>query len=155
MFTEQELKKINERFFSGLFLQNNKLNAPNNLRKLRIFEKRLDHRINKNMNVLDVGAGEAWTMDYCFAKKCNYFAIEAIPRLANSIKNRGGIVLGDNLEQNLKKYESFFDIIIFRHALEHLLDSKQALKTLKGLLKKKVYLFGFTQCRTALKEHCH
>ena len=46
MFNEQELKKINERLFSGLFLQNNKLNVSDNLRKLSILEKRLNTRIN-------------------------------------------------------------------------------------------------------------
>jgi len=135
MFNDQELKNINEKFFKGLYLQNNKLNTSDNLIKLNKLKKRLTPYINEKMNVLDVGAGEAWAMDYFQKKKCNYFAIEAIPRLADSIVSRGGVVIGRDLYQNLNKYKSNFDIIIFRHIIEHLLDPKLALETLGSLLK--------------------
>ena len=35
-----------------------------------------------------------------------------------------------------EKHDSFFDIIIFRHVLEHLLDPKLAFKKLSNLLRK-------------------
>ena len=92
MFNEQELKNMNDRFFSGLYLPNNKpRNESDNLRKLKQLQKRLAPIIRKKMNILDVGPGEAWALDYFKKNKCNYFAVESVSKLADSIIARGGV----------------------------------------------------------------
>jgi len=71
-------------------MKGNDLNIADNQKKLEKLDQRISSYIKKGMNVLDVGAGEAWAMDYFQNKKCNYSAIEAVPRLADSITDRGG-----------------------------------------------------------------
>ena len=136
MFNKEKSKHINKQFFNTFFLQKNKVNVQGNLRKEAKMEERLSPYIHKKMNILDVGAGEGWTLEYFKKKECNYFAIEAIPRLANSIIKRGGQIIGNNIFGEYENYKSNFDIIIFRHIIEHLHDPTGALKNLHFLLKR-------------------
>ena len=136
MFNKEKSNHINKQFFNSVFLQKNKVNVKGNLKKEEKMEERLSPFIHEKMNILDVGAGEGWTLEYFQRKECNYFAIEAIPRLANSILERGGQIIGENVFDNYENYKSYFDIIIFRHIIEHLHDPTGALKNLKFLLKR-------------------
>ena len=90
LFSEEELEKINHQFFSSLHMNRNKQELSKDQMKLSKLDKSLSDFISEGMDILDVGAGEAWTMDYFQQKKCNYFAIEAVPSLADLIKARGG-----------------------------------------------------------------
>jgi SAM-dependent methyltransferase len=108
--------------------------VQNNSNKLKKLDERLSLYLRDGLNILDVGAGEAWAMAYFQQKNCNYFAIEAADRLASLIHERGGKVIGKSIFDNYSKYESRFDIIIFRHILEHLLDPTRGLLAIKNLL---------------------
>ena len=90
LFSKGELEKINNQFFGSLFMEGNKQNLANNQVKLRKLDERLSPFISERMNVLDVGAGEGWAMDYFQKKGCIYYAIEAVPRLVESIVVNGG-----------------------------------------------------------------
>jgi len=135
MFNEKELKNINDRFFGGLYLRTNKQDHLNNYKKLNKLKNKLAPIIKENMNILDVGPGEAWALEYFQKNRCNYYAIESVTKLADSIIARGGEVIGSDIFKKYEKYNSFFDIIIFRHVLEHLLEPKLSLKILKNLLQ--------------------
>ena len=114
----------------------NRVNCCDNSKKQERLNQRLLAYIKEDFDVLDVGAGEAWAMDYFMVKKCNYFAIEAVDKLSESIEARGGKVIGKTVFDNYLDYKASFDIIIFRHVLEHLLNPKAALKNLKNMLKE-------------------
>jgi len=134
LFREDEYAIINDRFFEKQYMVGDHENVENNSKKLRKMDERLSLYLRDGLNILDVGAGEAWTMEYFQQKNCNYFAIEAVDRLASLIHERGGKVIGKSIFDNYSKYESRFDIIIFRHVLEHLLNPTKALLALRNLL---------------------
>jgi SAM-dependent methyltransferase len=108
--------------------------VDNNSKKLTKLDERLSSYLRDGLNVLDVGAGEAWAMAYFQERNCNYFAIEAAERLASLIQKRGGKVIGKSIFDSYPEYESRFDIIIFRHILEHLLDPRRGLLAIRNLL---------------------
>ncbi len=75
-------------------------------------------------------------------KHCgNYAAIEEVPQLRSAIETNGGDVIADSLNSDLTKFKGKFDIIIFRHIIEHLLDPKKHLKILRSLLSDKGFIF--------------
>jgi len=109
-------------------------NRANNEKKLKKLDERLHKFIRENSSILDVGAGEAWPLTFFQKKKCDYFAIEAVDRLALSIQKRGGKVIGKNIFDDHVSYHENFDIILLRHVLEHLLNPKEALQALRNML---------------------
>ena len=134
IYSSAEYAEINNRFFNRKYLVNNKPN-PNNIRKQLRLEERISAYLKDGYDVLDVGAGEGWAMDFFKNRKCNYFAIESIERLAENIEERGGRVIARSIFESLKQYQKSFDIILFRHVLEHMLSPRDALIKLKGFLK--------------------
>ena len=75
-------------------------------------------------------------------KKCgNYSAIEEVPKLCTSIRENGGRVIGTSINSDLNGFNGTFDVIIFRHTIEHLLDPKQALGKLRDLLSENGVIF--------------
>ena len=134
LLTEEECTVINNRFFEKQYMVDGVDSAEGNLMKERRTDERLRSYLRDGLNVLDVGAGEAWAMDYFKQNNCHYFAIEAVDKLASSIQERGGEVIGKSIFDDHSRYESKFDIIIFRHILEHLLNPAKALSVLKSLL---------------------
>ena len=134
MFDENQYMSLNQRKFDQLYLKDG--NLSDNSRKLLLLKERFDSYIKGNEKVLDIGAGEGWTLDYFTQKGCSYFAIEAVEKLALSLRERGGHTIGKSIFDNYDKYEGSFDIIIFRHILEHLLNPIEALYRIKFLLRK-------------------
>lgn len=133
LFDEKEYAIINKKFFDRKYLQGGSQN-PENYKKEDKLAERLSSYIRKGLNVLDVGAGEGWAMDYFQKNNCHYFAIETVDRLAETIKKRGGTIIGKSLFEGYHDYEHFFDIVIFRHILEHMLCPSDALSRVKRLL---------------------
>jgi len=140
LFSESEFTSLNEKFFSRKYLANGSQN-PNNIRKENKLDKKLAPHLTSGLRVLDVGPGEAWAMDYFHAKECNYHAIEPVVSFADSIRKRGGTVIGESLFSNYQQYKNYFDIVIFRHVLEHMLNPYEALLQLKYFLKKDGLLY--------------
>ena len=134
LFSEKEYEEINNRFFGAAYMVGKQQNEANNSRKLETLNTRLSLYLQDNLNVLDIGAGEAWAMKYFKTKSFNYFAIEAVERLAQSIQERGGKVIGKTIFADYAENKANFDVIIFRHILEHLLSPKEALLKLKNML---------------------
>ncbi|MFC1499306.1 class I SAM-dependent methyltransferase [Verrucomicrobiota bacterium] len=122
-------------------MEQNQEDIRSNIRKRKLLEKTLLPYIKSGLKVLDVGAGEGWAMSYFQEKSCEYYAVEPVERLAYSIKDRGGKVIGRNIFDNLQEYKGCFDIIIFRHVLEHLLDPCRALEALAEFLRPEGILY--------------
>ena len=132
LFNKKTIKYINDGFFNSSYLKKNKSNKRENLIKLKKLNQRLKNEVKEGMNILDIGAGEGWALDYFKEKSCNYYAIEAVPKLRSAIQKRGGEIIGSDIFSNYKNYDSFFNIIIFRHIIEHLDNPKKDVKPSKG-----------------------
>ena len=94
-----------------------KQNVSNNEAKQKILMQRLDPFIKKSMSVLDVGAGEGWALEYVQSLGAKYYAVESVKSLANSIVNRGGMVVAKSIE-NLEKID-FIVSHVFSYPLKH------------------------------------
>lgn len=134
LYTHEEYEKINTQFFSKTYMVQNSGNKTNNERKLGKIKQDLNTFLKKDTKALDVGAGEAWAMEYLSSEGLQYFAIEAVDKLSKSIQDRGGQVVARSIFDDLSGLSQKFDLIIFRHILEHLLSPLEALKTLGNLL---------------------
>ena len=134
LFNEVEYEKINNEFFGGKYMVANQMNTKNNFDKINRIDNYLSPYLDKEMDVLDVGGGETWALQFFLSKECSYNAIEMVPRLAKLIEEKGGNIIGKSIYHDYSKYENSFDIIILRHVLEHLIYPKKALLQLKKLL---------------------
>jgi len=133
IFDQNEYAVINKHFFDKKYLREERQN-PDNVKKENRLSERLSSYIREGLNVLDIGAGEGWAMAYFRKNNCNYFAIEAVDRLAEAIAKRGATVIGKSLFDDYRDYEHFFDIVIFRHILEHMPNPSEALSKAKRFL---------------------
>lgn len=140
LFTETEYMKINSAFFGYKYLMSGKEN-PDNSRKLEKLDLRIKKYLKNGQKVLDVGAGEGWAFEYSRKYNLEYYAIEPIEKLASNLKLKGARVIGDSLFDNYENYLGKFDIILFRHALEHMLDPLKALNALKSFLSDNGLLY--------------
>ena len=137
MVDPNSIERINDNFFSEIHHSGSDINSH----KLEQLSIRLSPFIKEEMNVLDVGSGNGWSMGYFNKYNCNYFAIEKVNKSRELIIKKGGDVIAKEIEQIPKKYESFFDIILFRHVIEHLTMPLAALKFLKHSLKKSGFIY--------------
>jgi len=140
------LPKLEEvSFFNNIFLgrkySQNKTENTNHKLKLKILKERIDVLVKPSMKVLDIGAGEGWTMGYFQTQQCDYFAIEAIDELRQSLEARGAKVIASSVYDDFSKYYGTFDLIIFRHILEHLTEPKAALRQIEKLLRPEGILY--------------
>jgi len=140
LFTEDEVETINEKFFLGKYVVGDNLSA-NKARKLEKLGSHLDKFIKNGMNVLDIGSGEAWALDYFSQHSSNYFAIESIDKFREYVKSSGGKVIGRDIDGDYSEYTDFFDIIVIRHLIEHLLNPIQVLKLASQLVKSSGTVF--------------
>ncbi|OVE76447.1 hypothetical protein BVX97_01005 [bacterium E08(2017)] len=135
LFDEGTYAGINESFFNRKYLVEDKLSS-NNEKKLKNLDRMLSDHIDTGMRILDVGAGEGWAFDYFKGKGCEYSAIEPIPRLAESLSSRGAKIIGASIFEEQAEHRGNYDLVIFRHALEHMLNPGEALNRLAGYLKE-------------------
>ena len=154
IFDEKTYKKINSRFFGNEYMATGRKSHIQNLsdsesytflthneKKLKRVDGRLTPFLKAGLNVLDVGAGHAWTLEYFQKHGCNYHAIEEVDQLADSIKERGGDIIGKSIFDDYSSDQSKFDVIFYREVLEHMLDPKKALMILRGLLNDDGFIY--------------
>ncbi len=135
-------KKINEIWYKKKFSINQKHNEPKILNR----HKKTLHRLNKlkilikpQTKILDIGAGYGQLFDEIkkVYKKTNYYALEQFQEAIDVIKNKGGKIINHQIDEPWSsKYKNFFDLIIFRHTLEHLKDINLCLNQIKNSLSK-------------------
>ena len=107
------------------------------------FEK-FDQWPDRVVNVLDIGSGEGLNLDAVKSKfsKCELFAIEPSEASKKELERRGVKLLSNDVDDSWdKNYQNYFDIIIMRHVLEHLLDPATTLAKLKGVLNENGVLY--------------
>lgn len=141
IFTEQEYEEINHKFFTQKYLVGNQENSFNNEKKIKKLEKRLTGHMDSIKDVLDVGPGEGWSLDYFHKFDCRYYAVEKVNQFAKHILEKGGMVISSSLSEGGNEYEGFFDLIVCRHVLEHVFEPEQFLKNIYKMLKQEGYLY--------------
>ena len=128
-------EKVNDRKFNAEYMQAGVINSATAQKKIKKLDKIISSHLKQEGNVLDVGAGEAWSLKYFLSLCYRYFAIERVDDLASSIRARGGVVLGRDLSDLERATEdTSFDFILFRHVLEHVVEPREILSRLKALL---------------------
>lgn len=98
---------------------------------------------NKEINILDVGAGMGNGLLVLGSKykHANLFAIESSEKcLLNFKKNNIEKISGD-VNSNWEKMKCQFDLIIMRHVFEHLLYPEETLSKIHKTLSDKGYLY--------------
>lgn len=104
----------------------------------RMYERIESFYPNGIENVLDVGAGQGWCIQFLQTKYPNIqpFAIERWPAAKTHLKDAyGAKIIADTTEDEWDpEYQGRFDLIVFRHTLEHLLDPLVALEKIRSFL---------------------
>lgn len=94
---------------------------------------------------LDIGSGMGWFLEYFKSNlnKSDLYAIEASPHCVNNLKKLGIQVITEdvNTSWNNTDYEGFFDLIIMREVIEHLLDPLEVLKKISSVLSDKSLVY--------------
>ncbi len=98
---------------------------------------------NKEINILDVGAGMGNGLlvlgsKYKYAK---LFAIESSEKCLNNFKRNNIEKISSNVNSNWEKIKYQFDLIIMRHVLEHLLNPEETLFKIRKTLSNNGYLY--------------
>jgi SAM-dependent methyltransferase len=90
------------------------------------------------VKILDIGSGEGTNL-LAFReeiKGCQLYAIEPSINSRDILTKRGIHIIATDVDDDWdKEFNSFFDIIILRHALEHFLDPSSSLKKVNKALK--------------------
>lgn len=140
MLSEGEQVAVNRSFFSEKF-GGRRLARGGPSSKRESLDFRLGSRLSANARVLDVGAGEGWLQDLASERGCDYSAIEPIESLAQEIALRGGRVIGRSLDETPADENGVFDVVVFRHALEHVLRPAATLARLRDFLRPEGTLY--------------
>ena len=96
-------------------------------------------------SILEIGPGpgvfaQQWKSQFPYSE---YYAIETDTSLHDTLKKMGIKLLNNN---NLSKFNSFFDFVIISHVLEHVVDPKSFLEPYIKTLKKDSILFIEVPC---------
>ncbi|MCK5211115.1 class I SAM-dependent methyltransferase [Candidatus Parcubacteria bacterium] len=96
--------------------------------------------LNENSNILEVGSGFGVTLEAFYEKyKCNVFAIEPSEEARKTMKKQGNIfIIGKYAEEleGLSKDNKKYDVIIFSHSLENIVNPFNVLKYASKCLKQ-------------------
>ncbi len=112
--------------------------------------RKMDERIsefypNGISSLLDVGAGQGWCIEYLLKKnpKLKACAVERWEPCQKHIeKSYGAKVIGSQIDGEWDlHFENNFELIVFRHTLEHILDPLPVLKRLRRFLSDTGYAY--------------
>ena len=144
IFEHLEYAGINDLYFKKVYknVTNNVNNDQSNLKKTRTVWSYVNPFLFKGMKVLDIGAGEGWSKDFFKDFDVEYDFIESVDLLSEKILDTGGKKVANSIEDDISYYYGKYDLILFRHVLEHLLNPKEAIEKCGFLLKEtgKLYL---------------
>jgi SAM-dependent methyltransferase len=117
-------------------------NENSNLKKALTVWNYVEPFCFKGMKVLDIGAGEGWSKDLLKDYDVEYDFIEHVDLLSEKILETGGKKVANSIEGDISSYYGKYDLILFRHVLEHLLNPREAVEKCSFLLKEtgKLYL---------------
>ena len=125
LYTAEEQQRINslwhDHFVSG--------NAEQNKKKIQATYGRIKGYASSG-RMLDVGGGEGWGQEVAYLCGMQYAVIEPMIALHDGYRAKAIDIAGQNIESIREHY----DVIIFRHVLEHLLSPVTDLKKLANSL---------------------
>lgn len=115
------------------------------------FPKQVFDRINQfitndTTNLLDVGSGMGWTLEYLKTriKQIGFVAaIESSEYCVNNVTdNLGFQLISRDTDSNWdSSYHCFFDLVIMRHVLEHFMDPLESLKKISRVLTDNGFVY--------------
>ena len=147
-WTREQYDEVMDRWYPHKFI----LDPPTDPSEDKRFVKwiKMDERIapyypNGVRNLLDVGAGQGWCIEY-LKRKCtemNAFAIERWEPCQKHIQeNYNGVIIGEKIDAEWDpQYHNRFDLIVFRHTLEHIFEPLPVLKQLREYLSDDGYAY--------------
>jgi len=115
--------------------------SPSRYDSSRFLEKRLKIIINENQNILDVGCGKLFFLNFLnrINKRVNYFGIDINPKMRIKFqKNISGTIEHKSIFSFKTKKK--FDLIVCLWVLEHIRNDKRAQNIMTNNLKKNAYL---------------
>lgn len=119
-------------YYNGQTEKRNKL-FFNNLYSV----KKIRHYLNKILKpriILDLGCGDGELIgDY--SKKHRVYGIDLAPKLLSLARKKGLKTKRADLEKKIPFPDSFFDIVVMHHVLEHIADSDKLLYEVNRVLK--------------------
>lgn len=140
MYSDEKINQINEQYHSGKFLSTTDSSANNQSKFKKLSEDLKDQELN-GKNVLDIGAGEAWSKSFFDMHNMHYFAIEPIHKLQENIQKIGGTVIGSSIFESLDKFHEKFDLVVLRHVIEHTNVPHVMLSNIYKILKENSLLY--------------
>lgn len=112
------------------------------IKNMRIIWERIRGHTPKDIkNILDIGCGSGYGLKYLQEKhpSANIFGIESSLEGCNILqgkKIKAKLITG-NFDSNWEaEYPEFFDLIVLRHVVEHMLTPVNAIKKIRSVLKK-------------------
>ena len=147
-WTQEQYDKVMDLWYPYKFTWD----PPNdqNEGKRHIKWRKMDERIspyypNGIKNLLDIGAGQGWCIEYMKRKypDLKAFAIERWEACQKHIEDEyGGVIVGNEILGDWSlQHEKSFDLIVFRHTLEHILEPKKALEKVRRFLSEDGYAY--------------
>jgi hypothetical protein len=143
-FEHLEYASINNLYFSKVYanLTNHVNNNQSNLKKLLTVQHYVKPFLYNGIKVLDIGAGEAWSRNLFKNFDVEYDFIESVDLLSEKILDSGGKKVSNSIDDDISDFYGKYDLILFRHVLEHLLNPREAIEKCRLLLNDtgKLYL---------------
>jgi len=93
---------------------------------------------------LDIGSGMGWFLEYFKSNlnKSDLYAIETSPHCVSNLKKLGIQVITEDANTSWNSdYENFFNLVIMREVIEHLLDPLEVLKKISSVLSDKSLVY--------------
>ncbi len=144
LFERDEYAEINDSFFSNAYANssNSVNNKESNLIKSETVLYYVKPFLFNGLKVLDIGAGEGWSLNLFKDFNVEYDFIESVDLLSYQIENYGGKKVSNTIEDDISDYYGKYDLVIFRHVLEHLINPRAAIEKCSLLLNctGKLYL---------------
>jgi SAM-dependent methyltransferase len=97
----------------------------------------------KIKSIIDIGSGSGYGFDFLREKtSADFFAIESSPESQKKLELNSVKVVDSSIEGDWSiKYESFFDLCIMRHVVEHLLNPIELLTKIRNTLSDSGYIY--------------
>lgn len=121
-----------------------------------------EHVKNKVKYILDVGCGYGYGLKYLKEQIPNssIYGIESSPECCKKLQSKeiGAVLVTTDFDSCwTDKYEGKIDLIILRHAVEHMLDPVKSLKKMKSVLTENGFIYISTpdmmSPRTRLRDY--
>ncbi|NIM13897.1 MAG: methyltransferase domain-containing protein [Candidatus Aminicenantes bacterium] len=114
-----------------------------------IWERIRSHLPGDIKNILDIGCGSGHGLKYLKEQipGSSIFGIESSPQCCEILQSDeiGATLVTDDVESDwITEYKGFFDLIVMRHVIEHILEPIESLERIKTVLKPGGFIYTAT-----------